>query len=350
METPTIQTQMTPTKILGSIAYVSNQAAQPFKIDRSFMYRSLNLRLRATMITSGASVAGSLGAGDEWAVVKNIQLIANGGNVLRSITGEQLVIMNYLLQGYVKDLNTIIDSSTNGATLTLDSVQPMWMCTPGDIGKTPIDTTLNATLLDDLYLQVTWGTHTDVNASASSFSSTPTIEVSADLAYFLDTRINPAFNLTQLGSRFTSNIAASGAGTAAPNITLPVSQVYAFLLFNSKNTGTTQDSSAANAIGTIVIQSGVNQFYNFDAKLERRMNAFRMRLPKMSFADFLTNTKNVYDAWTLIKFPRYWLNSESFNTRGFQNCDMYVQNAAASQAMDLTVMAYNIIPTASVTG
>jgi hypothetical protein len=342
-----IQTQMTPTKIMGILTFAANQASQPFKIDRSFMYRSLNLRLTGTLTTTGTSSAASLGAGDEWALVKNIQLVANGGNILRSISGEQLVIMNYLLQGYQKDLCTLASSATS---FSFDSVEPLWLCTPGDIGKTPIDTTLNATLLDDLFIQVTWGNYTDINASANAFTGTPSLEISADMAYFLDTRINPAFNLTQMGVRTSVNVAASIAGTQAFNMTLPVSQVYTFLLFNSKNTGTTQDSSAANSIGNIIIQSGVNQFYNFDAKLERRMNVFRMPLPTMAFSNFMANSKNLFDAWTLIKFPRYWLSSESFNTRGFQNCDMYVQNAAASQALDISLLSYNIIPTASVTG
>lgn len=337
-------TQITPTKILGTIPFVAG-TQQILKIDRSFIYRSLNLRLTGNFSTSGASTAASLSAGDEWAMVKSVELIANGGNTLRFITGEQLVMHNFLLDGYIKDLSSISGTSSSFA---MDSMEPLSLCMQGDIGKTAIDTQLNATLLDDLYLRITWGQGSDVNASFSSFTTTPQIEVCADMAYFIDSRVNPAFNLTQIGARFFSALAPSNAGNSGNNIQLPVSQVYDYLIFNSKTAGTKIDNP--NSIGTIVIQSGVNQFYLFDSKVQRRTNAWRGKLPGITFTSFLNNTSNSFDAWTVIKFPQYVLSSESFNTRGFQNCDLFVQNALNSGNIDLNLVTHTTIPTPTVTG
>lgn len=345
-----ILTQMTPTKILGTIPYVAS-TQQVLKIDRSFMYRSLNLRFTGSITTGGTTTTANLSGGDEWAVVLAIELIANGGNVLRYITGEQLVIFNYLLAGMLKDLVTL---SGGAATYAWDTTVPLWLCAPG-MGKTPIDFTLNATLLDDLFLRITWGTPQNVNNETSTtMSATSAIEVSADMAYFLDATINPAFNLTQVMTRKFSTVAPTGSGQQGFDWQVPVSQVYCAMLFNTKNAGTGTDSQAGtvaspSGMGSIVIQSGINQFFYFDSKVEKRMNGNRAPLPALSFTAFLNNTKNIFDAWTLIKFPRYWLTSESFNTRGFQNCDAYLQNAGTNN-LDINVITFTMIPTATVTG
>lgn len=341
-----ILTQITPTKILGQISISKNQQVTMTKMDRTMFYRQINLRLTGSITTTGTSTTANIGAGDEWAIVQRIELVANGGNVLRSFTGEQLVMWNYLLTGYAKELNTL---SGAAGTYNFDSTLPLWLCLPGMIGKN-IDTTLNATLLSDLYLRITWGGDLTINALAGSTVATTTqISVSADQAFFLDRTIVPRFALTQIQSYTFGNIATTASGTQGYQYQIPVGQTYAAFLINAKTTGGTTDNAVA-LTGSGIIQSGSNQLYNMDMQIERMTNQERSYVPANNFTAFLNNTKNLFRGWLLLKFPKYTNITEALNLVNYQNCTFYIQQADAGNAVDLTVIPLTIIPTQQVTG
>jgi hypothetical protein len=337
--------QMTPTKIGGTIAYAAGQTIQLAKMDRTMFYRSINLRFTGSITTTATSTVANLSGGDEWGLVQRINLVANGGNYIRSISGEQLVMVNYLLQGYLKNLTSLVGAA---GTYTFDSTLPLWMCLPGNMGKA-IDATLNATLLSDLYLSVTWGNPANINAAAGTTVSASTqIEVSQDQAFFLDPTIVPAFSLTQLQAYTFQNIPQTGQGTQGYNYQIPVGQTYPFILINAKNTGTNVDNATA-LTGSGIIQSGTNQLYNMDMVTEAAMNNFRGYIPFFSFSQFLNNTNNNFAAWRLFKFPKQQYLSESLNLVNFQNCSFYIQNNQGS-AVDITVIPLTLFPTKQITG
>lgn len=345
-----VQTQLTPTQVVTTIPYASGQQ-QTFRLDRTMYYRSINLRLRGAITTTGASTTTNVQPGDEWGCVALIEIIANGGNVLRRITGEQLCVLNYLLAGYSKQLNTL--QSGAGAAYSFDSVQPLWFILPAGLGKNPVDTTLNATLLSDLFIRITWGGPLTVNNLAgTTFTTAPSLEVSSDLSFFLNRTIVPAFSLTQLQSQLlVANLGVTGTGTGGFNYQIPVGQQYPFMLLNTKNTGTQVD--APNCLGTGLITSGTNQIINADLGIERYTNQFRQFVPVPTFANLFTNANNHYDAWTLLVYAKQRLLTESLNLVNFQNCQFYIQNtggASGSQAVDLSVTPLVLFPTAQVTG
>lgn len=336
-------TQVTPTKIAGIIPFAASQKVTMQRLDRTMYYRSLNLRLTGSITTTGTSTTANLAPGDEWGCVALIELVANGGNVIRSITGEQLVILNYLFQGYIKQINTLVGVA---GTYAFDSTIPLWMILPNGLGKN-IDTTLNATVLSDLFIRITWGSALSINALASTtISATTQIEVSADNAFFLDRTIIPPFSLTQMQSYTFQNIPQTAAGTQGYQYQIPVGQTYIAMLLNAKNNGTTQDNAIA-LTGNGVIQSGTNQLYNMDFVTEAAMNNYRRYIPFFRFTDFLNNTKNLFAAWRLIIFPKQVNLTESLNLINFQNCNFFVQNADTN-AIDLTVIPLTIFPTKQV--
>jgi|ERR1700761_4671397 len=337
--------QFTPSKILGTIPYqVSSKITLP-KLDRTMMVRSYNLRLTGSITTTTTSTSANLGAGDEWGLVTLIELVANGGNVLRSITGEQLVVLNYLLQGYIKQINTLTGSA---GTYAFDSTIPLWMLLPGNIGKA-LDTTLNTTLLSDLYIRVTWGTPASINTAAgTTVAATTQIEVSADQAFFLNRAAVPAYAMVQLQNYQLPNVPPTGAGTAGYPWQVPVGQTYPFWLLNVKNTGTTQDNATALG-GNLVIQSGNNQMYNVDLSLEAQMNNFRNFIPFSRFTDFFNNTLDLFAGWRLIRFVKQQYLSESLNLINFQNCTAYIQNASGVN-VDFNLIPLQIFPASQVIG
>lgn len=341
-----VQTQLTPTQVVTSLLY-SASSQTTFRLDRTMYYRSINLRLTGSITTGATTTSAHLKAGDEWGIVKLIEIVANGGNVLRSITGEQLAVLNYLLTGYAKQKCTLVGAA---GTYSFDSMLPLWMILPNGIGKSPIDTTLNATLLSDLFIRITWGVGTDINsgnAVAVTVSAATAIEVSNDLAFFLDKSIIPTFALTQLQTQsIQTNIPTTGKGTSGQVWQVPVGQTYAWFLLNMKSTGTQQDLAQ---FGTGLIQSGTNQLYNTDLNVERYMNQYRQYVPANSFSSFFGNTLDVYDGWTLWVMPKARLLTESLNLVNYQNCNMYIQNNGAT-AIDLTVIPLTIYPTKQITG
>lgn len=338
--------QFTPSKILGTIPFTASTKITLAKLDRTMMVRSYNLRITGSITTTATSTTANIQPGDEWGAVLLIELVANGGNVLRSITGEQLCIANYLLQGYIKQINTL---SGAAGTYAFDSTLPLWMLLPGNIGKA-LDTTLNTTLLSDLYIRITWGSNLSINGVAgTTISATTQVEVSADQAFFLNRSAVPSYAMVQLQNYQLPNVPPTGAGTAGYPWQVPVGQTYPFWLLNVKNTGTLQDSATGLA-GNLVIQSGNNQMYNVDMSLEAQMNNFRNFIPFSRFTDFLNNTFNLFAGWRLIRFVKQQYLSESLNLINFQNCTAYIQNSASGQNVDFNLIPLQIFPASQVIG
>ena len=139
------------------------------------VYREIYLRLQGQLtLTPTNNTLANTKRGDEWAVIRKIELIANGTDVLRSFDANFLWWMNYFFYSAAPKITPAIgDASTSNASFDVVLILPLWM--PKAVR--PIDTALDARELSSLELSITWGDHTNINGSATGFTTEPTVEV-----------------------------------------------------------------------------------------------------------------------------------------------------------------------------
>lgn len=146
-------------------------------LGRGMVYRELYLKLSGQIDEPLATnVALAVGLGDEWGVVKRIEVIANNTDVIRSISGNELWWFNYFMYGVPPRVTpTIGDAATNDPAFVSCLVLPFWM--PRSLR--PMDTALDARELSDLKVRITWGDIEDViqTATPAAWITEPSIEV-----------------------------------------------------------------------------------------------------------------------------------------------------------------------------
>ena len=81
----------------GNVQFQANNK-ESISLSRGMIYREIYLKLRGAPTLTGANnTQAKTLVGDEWGVVKRIDLIANNTDVLRSMTGNQLWWINYFI-------------------------------------------------------------------------------------------------------------------------------------------------------------------------------------------------------------------------------------------------------------
>ena len=159
----------------GNIRYQA-KSKESISLSRGMIFRELYLKLTGSVTpASGAENTQALTLiGDEWGVVKRIDLIANNTDVLRSISGNQLWWLNYFLYGVPPDVTPALgDGATAEVPFVSHLILPLWM--PRSLR--PMDTALDARELSDLKVEISWGAFTDIQAAASAFTIDPVLEV-----------------------------------------------------------------------------------------------------------------------------------------------------------------------------
>jgi len=158
----------------GTIDYSANNQEDE-NLGRGVVYREIALRLTGQLTVAGAdNTSANTNNGDEWAVVKRIRLLANGTDVIKDISGNDLWWLDYFLYGTPPKVTpTLGDGSTANPSFDSVLVLPLWM--PNAVK--PIDTALDARELSSLEVEIQWGDHTSINGSATGFTTTPRVEL-----------------------------------------------------------------------------------------------------------------------------------------------------------------------------
>lgn len=215
-------------------------------------YRLLKLRLKCQPTVTGVNnTAANTKRGDEWAVVKKIEILANGTDVVKTIDGPALRWMNAVWAGVMPKVSaTLGDGAT--ANPSLDSTLFLPFMMPRSIR--PIDSLLDSSVLSNLEVAVTWGTYTDINATATGWTTQPTLEVNSDESF------------GQEGSKFSNWRVFSINQTITATepqyqIDLPVGQVYRgfTLIF------TDADVESGAILNNFKWKSGTNVFADVSA-------------------------------------------------------------------------------------
>lgn len=231
-----------PERLYKTVPYAANSPV-PISLPRGKNLRHLKLRLVGQLtVAATANTATLTKPGDEWAVATVIEL-KFGETVLYRVSGNQLRWINYFRnKAFPHITQTIGDSAT--ANPSFDSVLKLDFWSP-DLNR-PMDTSLDTSdaNVSDFTLQVTYGDHTSINASATAFTTAPRIEVYAyesDVSGNFDKDTNPygfgAPNWKQNVTTWNYTFASSGSGQ---QYALPVNRYHRGFIFQTISSGVTE--------------------------------------------------------------------------------------------------------------
>lgn len=238
-----------------SVIWTGNNSKMVVPLSRGMIYREIMLRLQGSPTLTGVNnTRANTLIGDEWGCVKRIDIVANGTDVLRTFSGDDLWWLNRYYYGLNPRVSpTIGDGSTANPSFDSTLLIPFW--SPRSVK--PLDTALDSRELSDLRLEITWGTFTDVNSAATAWTTNPSLEVASYESFGVD----GPFSL----KRVFKQIAQPSAANTAYRVDLPVGPQYRGLLINTKNSANTTDSSSI--ITNIKLVSGSTVFVDLSENM-----------------------------------------------------------------------------------
>jgi len=235
------------------VTFAANNKIQK-TLARGMVYRELMLELACTpTLAATKNTAALTEAGDEWNVIQKLEIIANGTDVIKSISGRALRWLNVIWQHCMPSLSATLGAAGANPICKSTLILPFWQ---SDTIK-PLDTALDSSVLSDLQIAVTWGDHTDINANATAFTTDPTLTVYSQECFGFDQP--PVFS----NYRFFEINQAFTAADSDKQIQLPVGPVYRAFTLITDDAGTEK----AGILNNLKLSSGTTIFADVDAKV-----------------------------------------------------------------------------------
>ncbi len=314
------------------IQYVSN-GLQTVDIGRGMIYRELYLRLQGQITATAANnIAANTQRGDEWGIVKQIVLKANGNDEIKRISGEDLRWMQYFNYGAfpVKDLAQIGDGATANPSFDSTLILPLWM--PRSIK--PMDMALDSRLLSDLQVQIQWGADwTSINSAATAWTTPPNISIMS----------LESFNISGPFSRwnvFPVTIVASAANPKQQQ-KLPTGPMYRNFMFKDESHIITNMKLLS---GTTVYADIPQQVLNSVFMQSRR--GLDINSVYASNTQWLANSAEKPADWEMYDHVTDGYNTEAIDTLGLSE---FIVELAVSGAGTVTLYPGQIIPVRAAT-
>lgn len=318
-----------------SIPYTANAKNNDI-LGRGMILRELHVNLRGQLtVAAAANTAAATLRGDEWAVVKRIDIIANNTDVVKSISGNAQWWQNFFhYEKRPRVTGGIGDAATLNPTFDSVIIIPFWM--PRSLRG--IDTALDTRELSDLKVEVTWGSHLDINAAATGFTVAPQLEF-ASLESF---GVNGPFSQWRQYEIQTPIVATN----PRMQIPLPVGPMYRSFLLNF--TDGVADSPAI--LNNFKLVSGSTVFADVKASVLRQVQELRTGLSQEF--DLVSNayqkdrrgTANVRDGWFYYDHVNDGFNSEAIDTLGFSEFQIELDVTLGGGATKVFVYPSQIIP------
>jgi hypothetical protein len=316
----------------------NNEKQEP--IGRGMVYRELYLRLRgAATLTDANNTQAKLKKGDEWGVVKRIEIVANNTEVIWSVSGNQLWWLNMFFFNSRPPITPGLgDASTANAPFDSTLILPFWMAR----SVRPIDTALDARMLSDLKVRIAWGTYTDINGDASAWTTEPYVDV-----HSLECIISGKFATQKI---YQQEIVVPATNTAF-QVTLPVGDMYRGFLINTEVDGVDNISTLNN----FKIKSGTTIFADIPAAILRQMDSWQRIGCGRSF-DAGAGASGLYDearrgttynklnAWYLYDHVTDGRLTECIDTLGFSEFQLELDVTKSGTTTKLFVLPWTMIP------
>lgn len=328
--------QQSRTRKQTSVAYNANNSKAE-QLGRGMIYREIMLRYQGqpTITATNNTVANTL-AGDEWAAVKKIELIANGTDVIKSISGNQLWWLNYFMYGKAPRISALLGGGAANPSFDSVLILPLWM--PGVIK--PFDTALDARRLSSLEIKITWGDYTSINASATGWTTNPSIDVFSLESFGVEADF-ALWRLFQISETIT-------ASNTQHEIDLPVGHLYRGFMINSQDAAADQ----SDIINNIKVKSGTTIFADLHAQddILQQWPMLRNGLPRNwnsnagAYDNLRRGDANDIDGW-------YWLDlvtdgrlTEAPDTFGYSEFKLELDVTVGAGTTVITIVPLQIIP------
>lgn len=291
-------------------------------LGRGMVYRELAVRLQGQLAVAAVdNTAAKTLAGDEWAAVKKIEVIANGNDVLKTYSGNALWWFNYTQYGVPPRITpTIGDAATLNPSFDVVLILPFWM--PRSIS--PMDTALDARTLSSLEVAVTWGDYADLNASATGWTSTPTVDIWSLESFNIDGPFS-VWRIAPIEKTIT-------AKTSRLQIQLPVGRMFRSFLINTTDAGV----DVSTILNNIKIVSGSTVFSDIQCgnTVLQQWQHIRAGISRpfddgaAAYDDLRRGDANDVDGWYDLDLVTDGFLSEALDSLGFSElileCDVNV--------------------------
>lgn len=309
------------------------------------MYRNIMLRLSGTLTYAAAAnnAVATLGRGDEWSLIERIDIIANGGDVIRSISGFALRAMQPLLFGTpARAAAQMGDGVTASPAFDSTLIIPFWMFR----SYSPMDTILDSSKLGDLRIEITVAASAGINSANGPTNVAATLDVCSYESWgvkgdFSDMRMFP--------------ISQNSVGTN-PNFQVKITPtaVYRGFIINVASGNTAVSTDDAVNCTNIILQSGNNKFRDLPFAVTRDY----YRAVRNFNLDFIQNvaatapitggylngaksTRYNADAWTFLDLCEDGYLTEAIDALGFSELNLEFNCTAQVQ---ITVWPIQIFP------
>lgn len=301
----------------GRIPYSeSSQASLP--ISRNFHMNHLILKLKVTHDNATAVFKDGLAN-----LINNIEVVANGNMVIKSIPGFKLQLNSLLLSG-IRGLNTIVTADgTNKESYEYFAI-PFVM-----FGMVrPTDTILNTALFDTLDLRVNWG-------SSSNLGTGVTV-VKAELEIESESLVNYKRNADENIKHFMENALTKEvtASTTEFQINLPTQKLYKSIQLVALD----DKVRSNNIIKGIKIKSGTTVFADIEAQTLKAENLMQYR----------PNNQAELDGVYILNFTQRGKLSDVLNTlkgSGFNTLELVLEVEKQTGTNEILVLQDTIFDT-----
>lgn len=266
-------------------------AGQPVykPIKRGGLIRELRLRLQHQLtLTAVNNLAANFKRGDGWAAIERLDIVQNGNEVIRSMSGLELLMMHRACYKKWPRMNTnYADQAT--ANPAFDSVLKLPFWTPFAVRA--MDTAWNTSIVQDPKIVVQWATdYLKVNSAATGYTSNPTLEVYSHQSGNPNGS-NAAIQVS--ATKMTRNVFQPGGATTTFFAELTAGAMIPGILINAASAAGVDEPTRIN---TAKIKAGSTTYWECPRKILQSFNEdleiYKTGIPGNKLLDSTTGAAN----------------------------------------------------------
>lgn len=294
----------------------------------------LNLTQQPT-VTGAANTAAAVRRGGPWGVIKRLEIVLNGSEVVFSIPGAALPFLAAHWLGKFPDLEaTLGDATTANPTFNNTIVIPFLQ----PFAAKPFDTVLDVRRARQIEVKVTWGSHLDVTTGATAYTTNPVLEVSSLRSIPLPEDVPDSAVFTEW-RRLLQEVSVP-ATTTQQRIDLSTGYVYRGALIETLDAGA-QSSAILNRIK---VKSGATAFQDVRARPLRELARQRFAIQPFGIPAVYSRGQNNIDAWYLWDQVTDGRLSEAVDTLAFSEFYIEADVTVGGGATLMEIYPWILIP------
>ena len=299
---------------IDSLTYSAN-AISTIDIPRAHWGKKLTLLL-VGQCDSGSAVSRS--TYNPFEIIKRVEIVANGSQTIKSVSGKSIYLQNIYEHGTVPN-RTQTPSSTSQSNQAFGGAVTIYFDKDTDY----IETLLPTHILSSLQLKITWGAATDID-SGSGFN------IDSLVCYpLLTEEINVGQSTDGVGVLKELELVKTISASGWMEVELPIGNVYQRVKL------LTRDNTAAS--NTIVSEY---EIVKDDLEIIRKVRFDQSRAEDL--IEYAVEAANQPTGYTVIDFDLG--GSAPINTKGWSTCKLRLNvSTSPTSVADATIVTEEII-------